>query len=156
VVEAVVTTDHWPFPVITVLARKAQAPLLSSGDAVADALDFCDAYVARDAGLWAAVDARLFCKLAPGEPVAIWGAGVHTSMLLVRTSLAEHARIAAITDRDPQKHGQRLGGHTVLPPDEALALGGKVIVSSYFSQAEIAAGLVGSGLAPDRVFRLHP
>lgn len=155
VVEAVVTADHWPFPVITMLARKTDGASPPADDAVASALDFCDAYVARDAGLWAAVDARIYCKLAPGEPVVVWGAGVHTSMLLERTGLAEHVCIAAITDRDPQKHGHRLGAYEVIAPEQALGLGARVVVSSYFSETEIAAGLIASGLSPERVFRLH-
>ena len=154
-VEAVVTPDHWPFPVITALARKADRPTPLAGDAAQTSMAFCDTYVSRDAALWAAVDERIRQSIAPGEPVAIWGAGVHTSMLLARTGLERHARIAAITDRDPQKHGQQLGAHTVVQPEAALGLGGKVIVSSYFSEAEIAAALIGSDIAASRIVRLH-
>ena len=155
IVEAVVTRDHWPFPVITVLARQTEADGALRREGFGEAMAFCETYVARDAALWDAVDRRLRGAVAPGEPVAIWGAGVHTSMLLARTGLETHARVAAITDRDTQKLGHRLGAQTVVSPEAALGLGGKVIVSSYFSEAEIAAGLIGSGVAAERVVRLH-
>jgi len=153
-IEALTTLDHWPFPVITVLARQA-TPQDTPRNGFAQAWAFCEAYAVRDQALWTGVDARIAAAVAPGEPVSIWGAGVHTSMLLARTGLERHARVAAITDRDSQKHGHALAGHTVVAPDQALALGGKVLVSSYFSEAEIAAGLAASGVAPERVVRLH-
>jgi SAM-dependent methyltransferase len=154
IVEANTTLDHWPFPVITILARQAD-PKPDPRNAFAEAWAFCESYAVRDCALWAAVEARIKAVIALGEPVSIWGAGVHTSMLLARTSLAQHAAIAAITDRDSQKHGHLIGGHPVVPAAEALALGGKVVVSSYYSEAEIAADLIASGLAPERVVRLH-
>jgi len=155
VAEAVATSDHWPFPVITVLAGRADVAEVPGRAGFEDSIAFLDAYLARDAALWAGVDQRIRQQIAPGSPVAIWGAGVHTSMVLARTGLADHARIAAITDRDTQKHGHRLGAHAVIAPQAALSLGGKVVVSSYFSEAEIAASLVGSGVAPERIVRLH-
>ncbi len=157
IVEALVTVENWPFPVITVLARKraddAPAPALSSG--LAAAQEFCDRYAAADTASWGKVDARLRAAIALGEEVCIWGAGVHTSTLLKRTSLVGHARVVAITDRDPQKHGHRLGSFRIAPPQEALALGAKVVLSSYVSEAEIARGLLAEGLAPERIVRLY-
>lgn len=152
-----VTVDNWPFPVITVLARRAPgdapaAPLVSGFDA---ARDFCDRYAATDDAAWARSDARLRAAIAPGEAVCVWGAGIHTSTLLERTSLATHARLIAITDRDEQKHGHALGPHRIAPPDEVLALGGKVVISSYVSEAAIARALLGAGLPPERIVRLY-
>lgn len=152
-----VTLDNWPFPVITVLARRtpddAPTPSLASG--LSAARDFCDRYAAADDAAWARSDARLRAALAPGEAVCVWGAGVHTSTLLERTSLATHARLVAITDRDQQKHGHDLGPYRVVPPDEVLALGVKIVISSYVSEAAIARALLAGGVPPERIIRLY-
>jgi SAM-dependent methyltransferase len=149
-----VTVDNWPFPVITVLARRASdaAPLVSGFEA---ARDFCERYIAADDAAWARSDARLRAAIEPGEAVCVWGAGVHTSTLLERTSLATHARLVAITDRDEQKHGHALGRYRIAPPDEVLAMGLKVVISSYVSEAAIARALEGAGLPPERIVRLY-
>lgn len=155
-VRAVVTLDHSPYPVITVLARKAQrqaAPALRNPQA--ENLEFLKAFQLVEQSKWDAADARVHAALAPAEPVYVWGAGIHTSMLLERTGLERHARILGITDRDAQKHGQRLGEHLVVDPAEALESGRKIVISSYASEGAIAEGLMRQGLAADRIVRLY-
>ncbi|QUD89721.1 class I SAM-dependent methyltransferase [Phenylobacterium montanum] len=156
IVDSEVTLDFFPFPVITVLARKASA----TGGAglvngFADNLRFLETYAGVDAERWRSVDARLRSALAEGEEVYVWGAGIHTSTLLTRTSLETWANILAITDRDSQKHGHRLGHHPVVEPDAALQSGRKIVISSYVSEKAIAASLGGQGVAPDRNVRLY-
>ena len=156
ILQANVTLDHFPFPVITVLARKSElrpdTPVVSGYE---KNLSFCHAYTAAEKRRWDAVDAGLRAAIDAGEEVYIWGAGLHTSSLLANTGLAEHATIVAITDRDPQKHGHTLGPHAVVAPDEALAAGRKIVVSSYVSEREIAASLERSGIPADRIVRPH-
>lgn len=155
-VRAVVTLDHAPYPVITVLARKAHrqaAPRIRN--AQAENLAFLRAFKIVEQQKWDAADARIHAALAPGEPVYVWGAGIHTSMLLERTGLERHARILGITDRDTQKHGQMLGDHVVVDPAVALESGRKIVISSYASEAAIADGLMRQGLAADRMVRLY-
>ena len=154
---AVVTMDHQPYPVITVLAGKAAAP--DSPPAIrnvqAENLEFLRAFQLVEQRKWDAADARIGAALEPGEAIYVWGAGIHTSMLLARTGLERHARILGITDRDAQKHGQMLGDHVVVDPAMALESGRKIVISSYASEAAIAEGLMRQGVAADRIVRLY-
>jgi len=155
-VRAQVTLDHAPYPVITVLARKSArqaAPALRNVHA--ENLAFLAAFQRVEQSKWDAADARIHAALTPAEPVYVWGAGIHTSMLLERTSLAAYGRILGITDRDAQKHGQRLGEHLVVDPAEALDSGRKIVISSYASEVAIADGLRRQGVAADRLVRLY-
>lgn len=154
--QAELTLDHFPFPVITVLARKAEpAPRAAIGGSNGEAATFCRDYLALEQARWAAVDARIVAGVGEGEPIYIWGAGVHTSMLLARTSIARRGRIEAATDRDSQKHGHRLGAVTVVEPAVALASDRKIVISSYVSEAAIADGLRAAGVAEPRIVRLY-
>lgn len=155
VVEALTTLDHFPFPVITVLARKAEATSQPLADGRPAASAFCRAYAERDQASWRAIDARIDEGVGRDEPVSIWGAGVHTSILLSLTGLSRHAKIAAITDRDPQKHGHWLGEHLVTPPAEALESERKIVISSYVSEAAIARSLSAQGVAAERIVCLY-
>lgn len=153
---AVVTLDHFPYPVITVLGRKAEPghpPRVRNNQP--ENLAFLRAYDAVEQKRWDAVDARVRGALQAGEPIYVWGAGIHTSMLLARTSIDRHARIQGITDRDAQKHGHRLADHPVVEPAAALESGHKIVISSYVSEVAIADGLERQGLASDRIVRLY-
>jgi len=154
--QATVALDHFPFPVITVLARKQElrpeTPIVSGYQ---KNLAFCHAYTAVERRHWDAVDAGLRGTIDAGEEVYIWGAGLHTSSLLARTGLGDHATILAITDRDPQKHGHMLGAYKVIAPDEVLTAGRKIVVSSYVSEREVAASLERAGIPADRIVRPH-
>ena len=151
-----VTLDHFPYPVITVLARKSEpAGLPGLLNAQAENLEFLRAFALVEQAKWDAVDARARAAVSLDEPIYLWGAGIHTSMLLSRTRIGDHAAIAGITDRDAQKHGHRLGDHPVVAPDVALASGRKIIISSQVSEGPITEGLLRSGVAPDRIIRLY-
>lgn len=154
--QARVELNHFPFPTITVLAAKAKpAPREAIAGAAGQAMAFCRDYLVLEQASWDALDARMAAAVGEGEPVYIWGAGVHTSMLLARTGLARRAEIVAATDRDPQKHGHALGRVPVVPPAEALESGRKIIISSYVSEAAIANGLKAAGVADRRIVRLY-
>lgn len=154
--QARVDLNHFPFPTITVLAAKAEpAPREAIVSAADQAMAFCRDYLVLEQASWDALDARLAAAVGQGEPIYIWGAGVHTSMLLARTRIARRAQVVAATDRDPQKHGHALGAIPVVPPAQALESGRKIVISSYVSEAAIADGLSAAGVADGRIVRLY-
>jgi hypothetical protein len=139
--------------VITVAARRAKTQAAIERDV--DGAAAAAAYVQRDARWWQATDARLQQRLRAGAQVAVWGAGLHTSMLLARTSLAQHAEIMQITDRDAQKHGHVLGSHQVVPPASVIAGELPIVISSFHSEAAIANDLRANGVPESRLIRLY-
>jgi SAM-dependent methyltransferase len=154
--EKTITLDSFPFPVITVLARKAPSVIESKTPiALADNLHFLQTYGRLETQQWQAVNARLEAVLSEGEEIFVWGAGLHTSTLLDRTTLDRRAQILAITDRDRQKHGRRLGRHAVVEPETALQSGRKIIISSFVSEQAIAASLAKDGVSHERIVRLY-
>jgi SAM-dependent methyltransferase len=76
ILQAPVTVDHYPYPVITVLARKQapqpDRPLIGGFD---KNRDFCRAYGDVETRRWGAVEERLQAGIRPGEEVYVWGAG---------------------------------------------------------------------------------
>lgn len=148
--------EYYNYPVITVLARK-QPPQKSEAacNGFAKNMEFCRAYAAVEQAQWDRVEARLQSELAADEAVYVWGAGLHTSALLERTSLARRTHVSAITDRDPQKHGHMLGPHHVVAPAEVLADDLKIVVSSYHSEADIRDALIREGIPSDRIVCPH-
>jgi SAM-dependent methyltransferase len=155
-VHQAVTLDFFPFPVVTILARKVEQDAgVRLSNSVAGNLDFLNRYDGIEQALWKGVDARILKSVDGGEEIYIWGAGLHTSTLLSRTSIEKHAKILAITDRDAQKHGQHLASHAVVEPQAALASGRKIVISSYVSEAAIAENLNRLGVAGDRIVRLY-
>jgi len=148
--------EYYCYPVITVLARKqAPQPDAAIVNGHEKNMAFHRAFAAVEQSRWDAADAKLHAALAPEEEVYVWGAGLHTSILLERTSLNKRTRVLAITDRDPQKHGHTLGPHRVVPPAEVLADSRKIVLSSYQSEGNIAEGLLRQGIPEERIVRPH-
>lgn len=147
--------DNPLYPVITVLARKMETAQPDTGSARDNNLAFCAAYTARDRALWLDVQTRLHGVLASREPVYIWSAGVHTSQLLARTDLIQHAQIVGLTDRDPRKQGFTLEGLPILPPDEVIAAPHRILIASYSFAQGIAADLSAHGVAPERIVHIY-
>jgi SAM-dependent methyltransferase len=155
-VEKTITLDSFPFPVITVLARKAdQGARRAPVNAFADNLHFLQSYDQIETRQWRAVDDRLATAVAEGEEIYVWGAGLHTSTLVNRTGIERRAKIVAITDRDSQKHGRKLGRHMIVEPAAALESGRKIVISSYVSEKAIAASLLNEGVARERIVQLY-
>jgi hypothetical protein len=156
VVDQRITPDHWPYPVITVLAKRQEArPDAAPRNGFEKNRAFCRDYAHVDRNRWEAVDRRLRDALGPKEPVYIWGAGLHTSTLIERTGITRCANVVAVTDRDPQKHGRSLGALNVVAPDDVLASDRKIVISSFVSEREIARGLLGQGVTPERIVQLY-
>lgn len=149
-----VALEAYIYPVIAVIARKAERPPLHDDRvAVREAMKFLAELIAHDDVLWKASAARLQHLTGPGT---IWGAGVHTTQLLDRTPL-HRAEIKAIVDRDSQKWGLKQAGRKIIGPERFFAEGGDgpVVISSFAAEAEIARTLSDAGVSRDRIVRLY-
>ena len=88
--------------------------------------------------------------------VFIWGAGLHTSMLLERCPALSRVAILAVMDRDRQKAGQRVGPHRVSTDvAQVLASNAPVVISSQVSEPAIVRALTQQGVAPERLVTLY-
>ncbi len=90
-------------------------------------------------------------------PIVIWGGGVHTSILLARTKIAEYCEIKGIIDSDPAKAGSNLGGYPVLTPDQFFDSYHKlpVVISSFGGEHAIHEQLLQHGITEDNFIRLY-
>lgn len=143
------------YPVMAVAARKICSPssrsfLPSTDKAGRVAREF----VIRDMARWAKVRDRL--SQQRGEAF-IWGAGVHTALLLFHTGLMQHLTVAAIIDRDSQKWGHTQAGIPVVSPEDLMdrVSEAPIIVSSYYAEREIVTTLRESGVDPKRIIALY-
>jgi hypothetical protein len=143
------------YPVVAVAARKAAGQIVTNIHADPEkSLAMARHYVRRDAKSWADTERRLS---AIKGPVFLYGAGIHTSQLLDRTSFAEHTQIIAVADRDSKKWGQRLAGIPVIGPEQLFQHPQKapIVVSSYVGEAAIVRALLAGGIAPSRIKPLY-
>jgi SAM-dependent methyltransferase len=155
IVQTLIGDDNPLYPVITVLARKVSHTQDARASAFAENLAFCEAYTARDQALWHRAEVRFRAALAPRETAYIWSAGVQASMLLSRTSLKDYAHVAALTDRDPQKHGHTVDGLAIVPPAEVLASPHKIVIASYTFARDIETSLRESGVPEQRIVQIY-
>jgi SAM-dependent methyltransferase len=143
------------YPVIAIAARKIGpalcAPILPKTE---ETSRVARAFVAADTARWAKLRQRL---LRMSGEVFIWGAGVHTALLLFHTGLMEHLSVIAITDRDSQKWGHSQAGIPVVSPQDLLAMPSEapIIVSSYYAEREIVATLREAGIGSGRIVALY-
>lgn len=71
-----------------------------------------------------------------GRKILLHGTGRHT--LELAGVIAEVTDIVAFADDDPQRHGQRLWGLPIVPPNDAERMGiTDVVISSFINQDEI-------------------
>lgn len=69
--------------------------------------------------------------------VLIYGAGYHTDNLFHWTNISD-AKIVGLSDKDPDKHGEKYHGHEVIPPERILdAEPDVILISSNYYQDEI-------------------
>ncbi len=74
----------------------------------------------------------------PGR-LGIWGAGLHTSLLLSVTNLPVES-VACIFENDPKKHGRHVKGIEIIglgKPEDAAKLVDAIVISSKASENEI-------------------
>lgn len=142
------------YPVIAIAARKAHATARAAAADPKAAMALAQAYVARDAALWAGTDSRL---AACTGPVFVYGAGIHTAQMLQNTGLARRNPVLAVVDRDSKKWGQTLAGIPVISPEQLFGdpRGASVVISSYASEKAIARVLAEKGIAASRIVTLY-
>jgi SAM-dependent methyltransferase len=143
------------YPVIAVAARKSGPPLKTPIMPQADATSrVARSFAALDAARWERTRERL--SRISGEAY-IWGAGVHTALLLFHTKLMDRVSVVAITDRDSQKWGHTQAGVPVISPDELVRIetSAPIIVSSFYAEREIVAALLDAGVARERIIPLY-
>lgn len=68
---------------------------------------------------------------------------------------AEHS-IIALADNNPERHGQIVEGHEVVPAAELAARSPELVVIAARASDEIRAQLEGLGVAPDRIRAYYP
>lgn len=96
-------------------------------------------YVRQEANTWRAFDALLRSRLADARRCVIFGAGIHTSILLARTGILSYAPVIGIVDSDPQKWNLSLADVIISSPevldyaDPELA----IVISTAGGEAEI-------------------
>ena len=149
-----INQDAFIYPLMAVMARRlAHGSPKRFGDPL-NAVKFAQTYLAREDALWKAAEERL---PAPGHAAYVWGAGVHTAQLFERTDIRERLEILGIVDRDPAKWSERMAGSPIISPEAFLAMDSvaPVVVSSFYSEAEILADLGAAGIHPGRVVALH-
>ena len=89
-----------------------------------------------------------------GEPIVVYGAGRHTSWLMLHTQLSS-LNLTCVADANPKYWGRRKWDLDIRNPDEVLAGATWILVSSYTSQRAIFAHL--KQAAPQAgIFTLYP
>ncbi len=155
--------DDFEFPAFRLLGRRSSqrtGPVPADPEAVqacrTAARGFVQARESFVARLRARIDDELPDWLATGKRIAIYGAGYHTECLLELTGLAR-AKLVALVDGNPAKHGRRVFGLPVIGPEELPDLQPDVIVvSSYDFQDEMLARLARLGLSDVETVAFYP
>ena len=108
---------------------------------------------------WSAFEAKILESVGEDGEAYVWGAGIHTSILLGRTGIAKRLRLRGFVDSDSQKWGKTLCGLPVLGPDSLLdemANGtASVVISTRPGEPAITRYLLDHGLPADRIVRLY-
>lgn len=146
------------YPVITVVAVTDSNPdssALNTND-FDRASSLGENYSDREKTIWQSVRERLSSQLRADDTVTIWGAGLHTSLLLEHTDILDRFHVTSIMDRDSQKDGHTLGGIQVKGGEESsLPLQDKFVISSFVSEMEIVDALVRRGVDQAKIVRLY-
>ena len=119
ILESEIHTAKLPYPVICVVAKRADVSDLQS-DAQAEEYDeaflLVEQFLERERRTgWQRIEEQILPRLDRYRAICVWGAGIHTSQLLARTRLTDQA-LRFIVDSDPQKVGRRMAGLDVYAP----------------------------------------
>ncbi len=155
-IEVDLETDQ--YPVQRLVARRARPRRVRPSPREAEAsAELLRAYEERDRAFWRASEARVLARPGPGRPVYVWGAGIHTSILLARTDLRARLEIRGLVDSDPQKWPLDWDGLPVIGPDRLLSErdGASIVISTHAGEPAIARLLERSGVPAEEVVRLY-
>lgn len=117
----------------------------------------------QEEATWSAFEASVLEKtgdaLGDAGKFVIWGAGIHTSILLARTRLGQMRGLRGFIDSDSQKWGQSLVGLPVTGPeswvDELIEQGVSVVISTRPGEPAIRRYLLERGLREEQIVRLY-
>jgi SAM-dependent methyltransferase len=147
----ILSAPGMPYPAIyCVAARRAGACMWVKDHSLKERLE---TYIERSAAIMREIDRVLESRIAPGEPVIVWGTGELTAKLLAQTALGR-ARISAFVDSNPINQGRVLGGVPVVAPGAIAAdTSAPIVVASVLHYESIARAARALGFG-DRLVRL--
>ena len=118
ILESEIHTAKLPYPVICVIAKRSSSSKrddLKLGE-YDDALRLVQQFTDRERRTgWQRIEEEILPRLDRYRAICVWGAGIHTSQLLARTNLSNHA-LRFIVDSDRQKVGRRMAGLEIHDP----------------------------------------
>lgn len=81
---------------------------------------------------------KIFKYLDKSIPTYLYGAGLHTSMLLYKTKIEQYLNIQGIIDSSPLKNKKKFGRYRILNPKILVDLGQtNIIISTYSGEKDI-------------------
>lgn len=121
------------YPVIAVVFKKME----KSFSLIESFGNNMNRYLNLEQSHWKKVQYVLNNNLKKNEEVYIWGAGIHTSMLLSNTNLLTFCKIVGILDSSKTKWNKNLGDVKIIEPTVEKLRDSVVVISSYVSEEEI-------------------
>lgn len=161
ILESEIHTAKLPYPVICVVAKRTVSKTRSEFDAgeYHHALRLVEHFMDRERRTgWQRIEAEVLPRLDRYRAICVWGAGIHTSQLLARTSLSDRA-LRFIVDSDRQKVGRRMAGLEIHDPSRIEEEGiDAVVISTLGSESavyESTKGLREKGVDVIRLYGDH-
>jgi hypothetical protein len=156
--EVDIALDHEHYPVITCIAVSKNDEQMSSNfkSDYRHAADIVHFYRERENEVWKKIDDHLAYSLQDDQKVVVWGAGIHTSQLFVRTNIENFGEMLYVVDSDPQKVGLKIKNYEVKAPneinnsDEFLT----IVISSHSAEKEIYKMIV-DNIKHKKIIRLY-
>lgn len=124
---------------------------------IRDARSIVREFARSELRTWRAFEEKIVASVGEGREAYLWGAGIHTSILLGRTAVRERVRIRGIIDSDPQKWGLMFSGLTVSSPEALLEEPDEpaIILSTLAGESAIARYLREHDVTEARIVRLY-
>ncbi|MCK0069626.1 class I SAM-dependent methyltransferase [Kordiimonas laminariae] len=154
IVETILDDEYHLYPAVCIICKKASAKVVHNHFNEYELnKHIVNEFLKADKAHWDGVAK----KLEGISEAYIYAAGNHTSQLLFETGFADKANIINIVDSSPIKEGMSLGKHKVISRQrfQEQYKGEKVVVVSYFSEAEIAKSLAELGVKEENIVRLY-
>jgi len=131
-------------------ASAARTPLVADGETASG----LHAYVAQSRKADDRIQQTVSAIAAGGEPVLVWGAGMHT-LRLMQTSSLKDAKIAAFIDSNPHYQGKTIDGIPIIAPGRVRDHAEPIVISSRVYQEEIARAVREDLKLPNQLIRLY-